>query len=126
MKKAIIHQFDSVIYPIKLFVSITDNLSGIADKLEEYPSGKPFKTKGANKMEAFTQLVSEKESGYIGVLILFKSKTICSVKLIAHEASHASDKIWNHLGETHPGSGSNAYLVGWIAECCWKVKLNKF
>lgn len=124
-KKPVIHQFDPILYPVKLFVVITMDLEHIKNHLNEYPSGKPFKTKGTNKMEAFTQMVSDKETRSIGVLIAFRTHESCTLGMIAHESTHASDQIWKHIGERSIGAEANAYLVEWIAQCIEKVKLNK-
>lgn len=124
MKKAIIHEFDPVLYPVKLYISITKNISWVNEKFCYYPLLKNIDFDDSG--EATTQLVKNKETGNIGVLIIFENKKQCTAKNIAHESTHAARRIWDRISENATGEEADAYLVGWIAECCWKVKLNKF
>ena len=126
-KKAIIHQFDPVIYPCKLWVSITANLKGLEERFVDATTEKEINTSFIDKHEAVTYYVQQKEKPtYYGVLIATTSKSYLTTKLIAHESSHAADFIWQHIGERTAGDEANAYLIGWIAECIEKVKQNKF
>lgn len=123
--KTIIHEFDPVIYPRKLWIVATSNMRVITDRfLDKESKGEMTYINGDN-FSAITQKVTEKGSLKYGVIIIFLSKYQMTTKLIAHEATHAARKIWNELGEDVIGEEANAYLVGWIAECCEKVKLNK-
>lgn len=121
-KKAIIHEFDPVLYPLKLWISITNNCEALSERFIWYNDGKidiDFEND-----DAITGLVRQKD-GFIGVLIVFENKKMCNIKNITHEASHAVDDFWTRLGERNVGHEANAYLIGWIAECIEKVKLNK-
>lgn len=122
--KAIIYEFDPVLYPFKIWVSITKDLEGIKDKFE-YPSGKEFKVENTESFNAFCEYVVCKETRMVGCIILFESVKICTTKIMAHEATHAARELWDRIGEGNTGSEADAYLVGWIAECCEKVKLGK-
>lgn len=125
-KKVQIHQFDPVIYPFKLWVAITNDLKAISDEFNDYPSGNEFSFLRNDKLIAFTQNVERKSDRKIGAIIVFNKRSDCSVKLIAHESTHAARMLWEHVGEHSTGIEADAYLVGWIAKCCEKVKLNKF
>lgn len=125
-QKVLIHQFDPVIYPFKLWVCITDNLSAISERFNEYPSGNEFEVTNTEKMLAFTQNVQQKSDGLVGSIIVFKKKKDCITRLIAHESTHAARMLWDHVGERESGMEADAYLVGWIADCIEKVRLNKF
>lgn len=124
-EKVQIHQFDPVLYPFKLWIAITDDLKAISERFVDHPTGKEFGTESEN-MIAFTQNVQQKSDGLIGEIIVFKKRGDCSVKTIAHESTHAARLLWDHVGENATGMEADAYLVGWIAECCEKVKRNKF
>jgi hypothetical protein len=126
MAKVIIHQFDPVIYPFKLWVSITDDLTAISERFIDHKSGKELNTDNLDKTIAFTQNVEQKSDRLIGAIIVFGRKGYCSTKIIAHEATHAARMLWDHVGEDATGMEADAYLVGWIADCIEKVKLNKF
>ena len=124
-KKVIIHEFDPVIYPRKLWVVATSKMTAITDRFLDKESKGEMVYINGDHFSAITQKVSEKGSGRHGVIIVFVTKKEMTTKLIAHESTHAARYIWNELGEDETGTEANAYLVGWIAECCEKVKLNK-
>ena len=126
-KKVIIHQFDPVIYPRKVWIAITSDLKNISDMfLDKNSKGEMIYIESiSNKFHAITQLVTQKETNYLGVVIVFSLKSSITIKNIAHEATHAARIIWDELGEDLTGEEADAYLVGWIAECCEKVKNNK-
>lgn len=121
MKKAIIHQFDPVIYPVRLWVTITENLEAIAERFDEHPSGKRFNVANASSMEAFVTQVTQKKDGYIGFIVVFQKRCYCSLKTASHESAHVARFMWNHLNEIDTGIEADAYLIGWVADCIDKV-----
>lgn len=123
-KKTIIHQFDPVIYPVKLWVSITNDNNALNEQFQ-WAYDEPKIDIDFESFDAITGAARQKESKLFGILIVFENKKLCSLKNIAHESSHAVDEIWRRLGEERAGNEANAYLIGWIAECIEKVKLNK-
>lgn len=38
--------------------------------------------------------------------------------LIAHEAVHVAQQLWENIGEAKPGDEAEAYLVQMITQCC--------
>lgn len=62
-----------------------------------------------------------------GVLIVFNLDSNMGgseiVRDIAHESLHAANAIFNDLdiGYSLTNHEHAAYLVGWVAKCCWKV-----
>lgn len=125
MKNTIIHEFDPAILPVKLWVSITSDLSAVEERFIDFPSGDRMEVDRTEYFRAFTQKVSQKEDQKIGVIIVFKLRKDCVVSTIAHEATHAARIIWDHLGECSTGMEADAYLVGWICECIDKVRRGK-
>lgn len=115
-----IHEFNSVIYPVRLWVAITEDTEEIIKKFVIAHSREPIEYDNPDGA-AVTRLVSRKKDRKIGVLIHFLGKESASVGNIAHEATHGSMLIWNHIGEDTSGFEANAYLVGWIADCVDKV-----
>lgn len=112
-----IHQFDPVIYPRKVWITY----DATCDELNE------FFPEGDGTDEYFRELPSYTDASVYhvrskdklgGLLIRFK---------IRHEADHCANGIFAYIGakvdvmndETH------AYLVGWIAKCCEEVKNKK-
>jgi hypothetical protein len=120
-----IYEFDPVIYPVKIWVSVTCYLRPISEQFVCYPSGDPLDSVFAEKMERFAQLVIQKETGMFGVLLVFRSKKVMSAGKIAHEAVHAARKIWGHISEGDIGWEADAYLVEWITKCADDVRKNK-
>jgi hypothetical protein len=125
MKKTIIHEFSPEIYPVKLWVTITNDLKGVAERFNEYPSMESYDTYFSPKVDAFVDTVSEKEIKSIGFIVVFKKKEYCDEGTIAHEATHISDRLWDHLGEEVKGREANAYFVEWVVNCINRVKNGK-
>ena len=119
-----IHEFDPIIYPCKLWVAIRPTKSELSDRFEWMDNYKPVEVDFKDH-DGMAGLVRDVNSRLVGVLIVFDCKKSCTVGTIAHESAHAADEIWKRIGETEYGCEANAYLVGWIAECIWKVKTNK-
>ena len=125
MQKPIqIHQFDPVIYPVKLWVSFTKDLTPIADRFKQI-NNKEFDSEFKDCLEAFTQPVIEKETGLYGIIVVFRDKKV-SVSLMAHEATHVNQLIWTRINEDTIGVEAEAYLVQWIVDCLDQVNRNKF
>jgi len=117
------YEFDPVIYPVKLWVVVTDSNKILNDRFSWYPEEKI--DVDFNIVNAATGMALKKDGKLLGVLIVFETSKQMNVKNIAHETSHAVKKIWNHLHEDFFADEATAYLSGWIADCCWKVKTGK-
>jgi hypothetical protein len=117
-----IHEYDLVIYPYKIWVTITDNLIPLMARFKEADSDNELDTKGIDKFAATTFIVEEKETGRFGILIQFSSYEYCDVRNIAHESTHAARYIWDRLDEDITGAEADAYLVGYIAKCIEDTK----
>ena len=121
----IIHEFDPIIYPFKLWISIANDTEYIKSKFLYYPQMKELNFKSKVEFNASVDTVMNRETNMIGFLICFNNFKACTTGIIAHEATHVSDRAWKHIGERKKASEANAYLVEWIVNCCEKVKLNK-
>jgi hypothetical protein len=124
-RKVLIHQFNPEIYPYKVWVAITNDIEELSrnfanDRDEEIAWGN-IKVKSASTISVH----KKDDVGYYGVLIVFYKRDSCIAKYISHESVHAADFLWEYLGENNIGNEANAYLVGWIADCIERVKLNK-
>lgn len=118
-----IHEFDPVIYPCKLWIAIHVDPKLLSDTFCDAFTRKEIDTSFIDLQEAATYYVEQKESPKkYGILIATTSKYYFTTKLIAHESTHGAEFMWNHVCELNPSSEANAYLVGWIAECCEKVR----
>ena len=111
-----IHGFDPEIYPIKLWVAVSVDLSVISRNFKYYPSGDEIEITAPDKFVALTHLVEDQDK-FIGILMAFRNKSWATSDYIAHEATHAARFIWDHLGEGQTGIEADAYLVQWIVKC---------
>lgn len=116
-------EFNCEIYPRKLWIAtswedVKDNFATYAD----------YAFERHEKADATTYpRVERKKTKEYGVLIVFDfDKGIGGskmVEIVAHESLHAVNAIFDELGVeyglTHDEHA--AYMVGWIAKCCWKV-----
>ena len=59
-----------------------------------------------------------------GVLIRFASKEHMTISEIAHESVHAAAEVFDYIDADFDIDNQEpfAYLVGYIADCCWKIK----
>lgn len=115
------HEFDPVLFPVKLWVVITDNEDVVNERFFAFPDDKKIDV-DFEHVNACSIMVRNKETKKIGSLIVFSKREDITTKIIAHESTHSARDIWFHLGEEHTGFEADAYLVGWIAECCETVK----
>jgi hypothetical protein len=74
---------------------------------------------------AMTFSVKNKETNDLGFLVAFKSAKRMTVNVIAHEARHVGDMLFERIGEDPQHSESACYFTGWVAECIDKVKRGK-
>ena len=112
-----IAEYDPQIYPCRLWVAVTTDLKSLSDKFNDVSTGVGIDTSFIYDHEAVTYYVQSKEKPkHYGILIASTAKHYFTTKLIAHEATHGAEFIWQHVGEKRRGSEADAYLVGWIAE----------
>lgn len=125
MKKVQIHQFDPIIYPLKLWIVKNPNIVELKSKFLVYTNDElNVDTRQAAYASTYNKVVLYKETNKYGILIMLNEKL--NVNQIAHEATHAVRVIWDWLNEDFTGVEADAYLVGWIAECINQVNINKF
>jgi hypothetical protein len=124
-KKIQIHQFDPVIYPIKLWIIKKPNLIEVKDKFLVHNNNELNIQNNKNAYAStYNKIVIYKETNKFGILILLHNKL--SISNISHEATHAARIIWDWLTENCTEAEADAYLVGWIADCIEQVNTNKF
>ena len=132
--KGKIHEFDPVIYPFRIWVSINPSLEevsekfyGLTDEMERVDIDEKWLDEDRFKI-ATTSPVSIKKDGWCGLLVCIHKPKVMNTGVIAHESVHCADFVCEQFGIT-TGSFENgeayAYLVQWIAGCIEKVKLNK-
>ncbi len=120
-----IHEFDPVIYPYKLYVAITDNISSLSNKFWHVEPGHMLDTVDYGNYGAISIKIVESRTNDFGVLVVFKSRKQMTIRTIAHEASHAAKFLFQHIGADIEPHEPFEYVVGWVADCIVKVKNNK-
>lgn len=130
-KETKIHEFDPVIYPTRLWVTVNPTFEYISEMF--YALTTETERVDIDRLHydhdifsiATTCPVSIKCDGWIGLLVCIWKPKMLDVKTICHESVHCADFICEQFGITN-GSFENgeayAYLTGWIAECIEKVK----
>ena len=121
-----VHEFYAVIYPVRVWVVIGDDVSSLNEAFTRYPGGSSFNEyENDDVICAHTSMVRYRDSGNIGVAIIFHRREDMIMKYIVHESVHAASCIWSHIGEVDIADEANAYLTGWIAQCCEEARNNK-
>jgi len=118
-----IYEFDPAIYTQKLWVCVGENFDNLNGLFSDIDDETDIDFGKFENYEAVTINAIKKETKDFGVLIIFKPKYI-DCKTIAHEASHAAGYIFHHIGADMDCGEPTAYLIGWVADCCEKVKKN--
>lgn len=123
--EVILDKYDPLIYPIKIYVSITTDLQAVLSKFKKIDKT-IIKDVWANNDGAMTYPDLSDESGMYSIVIVFRPNNH-SVKTVAHEVNHAVNFFWDHLGEDPMGYEADAYLTGWITDCVYQTisKLSK-
>ena len=120
-----LQEFGNDIYPRRLWIA-----TGWEDVKDKFVCHKNDE-KPIEKYEdgnAYTyQCVMHKKSKKYGTLILFvfEGEMLGSeiVERIAHESLHTVNSIFDELNIAYDlvNDEHAAYMVGWVAKCCWKV-----
>lgn len=128
MEKSKVYTFDTIIYPFKIFVIINNNPEIISEHFKEYTGENVVFTNndGTDRMDAFTMKVISKETPEYGALLFFRDKKSMTPGLIAHESSHATKFLFEHIGADMREHEPFEYILEFIVDNCHKIKANKF
>ena len=121
-----IHEFDPVIYPFRLWVSVNPTYEQISEKF--YALTEDMGRMDIDKHQfdhdifsiATTCPVSDKKSGWIGCIVNIWKPNRFTIKELCHESSHVSDYCFEEFGMTtrcFKDGEPYAYFIGWIANC---------
>ncbi len=127
--KGKIYEFDPVIYPRLLWV-----VRGTSKFVKEHfrkKGGDEFSKEDINMRYAdrWTCIVERKKDDRLGILIIMGSGL--TMGGIAHECWHAVTAFISEINADIPDYDDGAqeeypaYLMGWLFDCCWKVKQGK-
>lgn len=125
MSEFVFKTFDPVVFPRLLFVAVGGEKEDIANKLKDYDDDPLFIEK-ADVEESYALTCSKcknRKSGEFGTLVWLHDTDNINVKVVAHEAVHAASAIMEQCGikSDNENDEAQAYLVGYCAECIWKV-----
>ena len=129
-----IYEFDPVIYPTRLWVSILPDFKTVdrefylLDDNDEVvdDSKSEFDSHGSAIVTTF--VVANKKSGWKGCLVVIWRKSQCGCGICAHEATHVYDWFDKELGLNCQEWGNDepkSYFVQWVANSIDKVLRNK-
>ena len=121
MKKVMIHEFDPVIYPYKLWVVVDKKPNIISEMFNEYDGEEIKSWDNTSNLDAFAMPVRKKDNSRFGCIIYFTSKKSMTYNIVSHESSHAAKYLFSHIGSDITEHEPFEYLLGWMAECCEKV-----
>lgn len=120
-----IHQFNPEIYPLRLWITITDDKQALVDKFVDSNDDElNIDILDGGRGTVFSVL--HREDRLRGILMVFKKKKYMTTEIITHEATHATRFIWNIIREhEYKGVEAEAYLASWVARCCDNVRKYK-
>lgn len=120
-----IHQFNPEIYPVKLWIVVTQDGEVLKDRFVDSDEEElNVSIMNGGRGTVFTVL--QRKDMLRGILIVFAKKKYMTAEIITHEATHATRFIWGMIREhEHKGVEAEAYLASWIARCCDVVRKYK-
>lgn len=112
--------------PFPIFVGFTNSPKAFAKEMKRMSvSGVDFVNPGSNA----TVHTLSKDGSTVCIITMEKAKDKSPemvAALIAHEAVHVVQELWDAIGEHEPGREAEAYLVQQIVQSClqeaWKTK----
>lgn len=117
-----IHQFYCGVYPRTIFITCDATIDEVN---EEFPEGDTLNRPFIDIEDHTNAIVDRVRNKNLlgGVLIRFSSVDAITFETVTHESTHAADFIFDYIGaEKKLMDEPYAYLCGFIAKCCQKVK----
>lgn len=120
-----IWEFDPQVYPQLLWVAVNPTEEE-QQKLFTTTYDDPEKDLKADMTSCYAVVydVRLKENGRTGSMIVFKDLEQIKFSHVAHEASHVVMNLCSvcNIKTHYDNQEPIAYLIGWVADCCDKVK----
>lgn len=76
---------------------------------------------------ATTHFLTAPDNGLTAIIAMPKPKGRSPEQiagLLAHEAVHVAQELWENIGERRPGAEAEAYFVQMITQCCLQIALD--
>jgi hypothetical protein len=118
-----IHQFDPVIYPRKIWITYDATVKELNEYFPEGDGCDRYFGEMSETVDAAVYFTRSKDK-LGGCLLRFTGRNSMDMKNVSHESVHAANGIFRYCGldaDTR-NDEAHAYLVGWIAKCCEEVK----
>lgn len=113
-KKAVLMQYNLVIYPIDFVVAIGDVEEEVNNTYKPFGEGYNHIAPPQEHTDAATYRVTNKKSGEPCIMVWIPDKEYCTSSSIGHECIHAAMEIFSYIG-TKPNPDDQepfAYLGG--------------
>lgn len=127
MAKSKVYEFDPVIYPMRLWISVKPAVEDIQkdfllldDNDEVIETKEPF----GRTTVAQTISVAHKKSSWMGCYVAILLPRQCDVGIITHESGHVTDWMCDHFGVggfSFMDGEARQYFAQWVARCIDKV-----
>lgn len=135
-KNNIIHEFDTTIYPFKIYIACNPDYEFINETFSELSSECNFSQIEKGRFDNHrgivmtTYFICHLSQRQMGILFIIWDKRQVDVGTMTHEAIHAANLIFDHLGMDKGGffignDECHCYLAGFISNCIDKVLTNK-
>lgn len=120
-------EFDQQIYPQLLWVAVNPTKEEQKQFLSTYtPNGEEEKDLNVEleSCNAVVYGVRKKENKRTGSMIVFESKDTINFNIVAHESLHVVCRLCAYCAIPYDNDNHEhiAYLIGWVASCCEKIK----
>lgn len=118
-----VHEYDPVIYPTRLWVTActdTDKLRKSFIFLTDDDEECEERITIESNTIARTLSVADRKSGWMGCLVIIAMRDKCNTGIIAHESTHCTDWLCDHLGVSgfsFMEGEARAYYTQWVADC---------
>lgn len=129
MTKVIVEEFHPTLYPYRLWiVKGVKPDSWISDRFC-WRDGSEIRIDDPTVSDAITYgHIVEKDGGHhVGTLVVLYEKSAYCPGVIAHEAVHVTNRIFEYTGIKYSWDNDEhfAYLLKWVVDCMWAVVTGK-
>ncbi len=118
MAKGKVHYFDPAQWPIHIGFTRDEEAFKREMKRLKVANAKFMPDETANA----ATIVLTGDNSYPCILITLgetKGRTMAQIAaLIAHEAVHVAQQLWQHIGEQNVGDETEAYFIQWVTQSC--------
>lgn len=104
---------DFKFYPVRIYLHIGEDISESCNQFYDQVKETIYDDNWLRHDAAAHTNIVHRESNQHSILIAFKE--IPTLRYIVHELTHATDMIYEHIGQRHTGDENHAYLTEFLA-----------